>query len=185
MILKRWKQIGAAIAVALALIFLFGLVRKKRFKKMFTEKDAVEALKKVAAKHGKEMAKKIEKVARLETAHFASKAYKATGTGGMESHGIAPYYGWGSMFFLRNPSYTPIGTVDFKEGAGVAKNGGRMKTFVIMPSVEAWMMFIADYAIRHQDNGGILRWYSTNKEAQKLYASKLAEISARITNSIA
>lgn len=158
--------------------------------KQFTEADAKTALAKVAAKYGKTVAATIEKVARIETAHFASKQYRDTGTGGMEAFGPAPYYGWFAPFFIANPSYAPVGTTAMLENKGLSSQGGnaqsaKPKVFVIMPSVEAWMMFLADYAERHKANGGMLRWYSTDKNAQALYAQKLAQITPKITNTLA
>lgn len=157
--------------------------------RLFTEQDALQALSRVKNLYGVDMARSIEKVARLETNHFKSLQYKTTGTGGMEAHGAAPYYGWYSPFFIKNPEYTPIGTTDMLENEGASKIGGnaqsnKPKAFVIMPSVEAWMMFLADYAIRYKNNGGILRWYSTNKDSQNLYASTLAKINTPLINSI-
>ena len=46
---------------------------------------------------------------RLETSHFTSGQYKKCGTGGMEAHGDAPYYGWDKAFFESHPQYKPIG----------------------------------------------------------------------------
>ncbi len=145
----------------------------------FNAEDARQALQAVKAKHGAALAKKIEQVARLETTHFTSQQYIDTGTGGMEAHGLPPYYGWYAPFFVAHPQYTPVGTIDFIE------NGtGLTKSFVVMPSVEAWMMFLADYAIRYANQGGILRWYSTNPQAQQNYLASLNSISTPFVNSI-
>jgi hypothetical protein len=158
--------------------------------KKFTEADAVPALAKVKAVYGKDMAVLIEKVARWETAHFKSKQYQLTGTGGMEAFGSAPYYGWFAPFFVANPSYAPIGTTAMLENKGLSAEGGnaqsaKPKVFVIMPSVEAWMMFLADYSTRYKSSGGIARWYSTDPANQKLYMDKLATVSPKIVNSLA
>ena len=158
--------------------------------KPFDITDAAAALQVVANKYGKATAAQIEKVARLETAHFTSKQYKATGTGGMEADGPAPYYGWYSPFFIANPDYTPVGTTDMLEGKGASEIGGNpqsgtAKVFVIMPSVEAWMMFLADYAQRHANQGGILHWYSDNAAQQQIYAQAIKNISTPLTNQLA
>ena len=194
-----WVAIGMVLA-GLTLLFYYRnrqttAIEKideavKQNKTLFTEQDAKNALAVVASKYGKTLAAQIEKVARLETAHFTSKQYKLTGTGGMEAHGSAPYYGWYSPFFVANPSYTPVGTTDMLENTGASQIGGNpqsssAKIFVIMPSVEAWMMFLADYAQRNADNGGILRWYSTQTAQQQIYANSLKNISTPITNNLA
>lgn len=194
-----WVAIGMMLAV-LTLLYYYRnrqttalteieeRVENKR--KPFDVNDAKTALTKVAAVYGKAVAQQIEKVMRLETAHFTSKQYKLTGTGGMEAHGSAPFYGWYSPFFIANPAYAPIGTTDMLEGKGASQIGGnaqstKPKVFVILPSVEAGMMFMADYAKRNAANGGILRWYSTNAAAQQIYATSLKNISTPITNSLA
>ena len=162
----------------------------KENKTLFTEADAKTALAKIVSVYGKPLAKQIEQVARLETSHFKSQQYKLTGTGGMEAHGNAPYYGWYSAFFIANPQYTPVGTTDMLEGKGASEIGGnaqstKPKVFVIMPSVEAWMMFLADYAKRYATEGGIARWYSTDKAKQTIYLASLNQIIPRIVNQFA
>lgn len=161
----------------------------KENKTLFTDQDAKTALAAVAAKYGKNTAALIEKVARLETTHFKSKQYQLTGTGGMEAHGNAPYYGWYSAFFIANPQYTPVGTTDMLENKGASEIGGNpqmpnAKVFVIMPSVEAWMMFLADYANRYKAQGGILRWYSTDPAKQQIYQTSLNGIVPRFVNQL-
>jgi hypothetical protein len=189
-----WLIIAALVAVA---IFYYTF-RKRQTDfieqimngKKFTADDALQALRVVKNNYGEDLARKIEQLARLETAHFSSQQFQLTGTGGMEAHGSAPYYGWFAPFFIANPQYTPIGTTDMLEGKGLSGQGGNQqitdakKVFVIMPSVEAWMMFLADYAKRYADSGGIFRWYSTDVAKQQLYAAQLASITPRFTNSL-
>lgn len=193
-----WVIIGFAVTVCA----LYYLNRKRQTEyvtllqkniemgKTFTPEDAILALVKVAKVYGKDTATEIEKVARLETSHFTSKQYKLTGTGGMEAHGSGPYYGWFAPFFVSHPEYTPVGTTNMLENKGASAIPGanqqstKQKVFVIMPSTEAWMMFLADYAHRHKNEGGIARWYSTDQTAQNIYRNSLAGISTPFTNSI-
>jgi hypothetical protein len=145
--------------------------------KNFTEADFRAAAPELIKKHGKELAAKVEQLFRWETAHFKSQQYQKTGAPGMESHGIAPTYGWYAPFFLANPSYLPIGTHTMTE------NGtGKQKTFVIMPSVLAAAMFVADYIKRYGNPG---RWYSMNAASQASYNTKISQVIPRIVNSIA
>ena len=51
-----------------------------------------------------------------------------------------------------------------------------------MPSVEAGMMYLADYIIRN--NGNYARWFSTDPKKQELYKQNLEGIIPRITNEI-
>ena len=167
--------------------------------KTFTEQDAVEALKKVKAEWGEDMARNIEKLARLETGHFKSTQFIKTGTGGMQvpqnpdgtAAAHAPYYGWGSSFFLKHPTYTPVGTTEMFENAGASAKGGLQqdkvhpRIFVVMPSVEAWMMFLAQYAEDYKNEGGIYHWYSTLPAQQAIYKNDLDPISTPITDNLA
>lgn len=196
-----WLIIGFGVAAITILLLL-----RKRFQqrqvefvhkvetmqkmgKTFNIDDAKAGLLKVAQVYGKAVAAEIEKVARFETAHFTSRQYQLTGTGGMEAHGNAPYYGWFAPFFIANPDYTPIGTTALLEGKGLSIEGGtaqnkNAKAFVIMPSTEAWMMFLANYRERYKAEGGIARWYSKDTAQQKLYLDKLRGVRTPLTDSI-
>lgn len=130
------------------------------------------------SKYGQERAEIVERMYRWETAHFTSQQYQSTNTPGMEAHGIAPTYGWYVPFFMVNPSYMPIGTQNMTE------NGtGKEKRFVVMPSVEAGAMFLADYIGRY--NGDYARWYSTNEASKANYRSKIMSVVPRFARGIA
>lgn len=196
-----WVAIGFTVTVIILLVYAKQRLKQRQIQfvqqvekmiemgKTFTAEDARAALTKVAQTYGIDTARELEKVARLETAHFTSRQYQLTGTGGMEVHGNAPYYGWYAPFFLKNPSYTPIGTTDLLEGAGLSVSGGTAqskspKVFVIMPSPEAWFMFLADYRQRYANEGGIARWYTTDAAKQALYRNSLAGIRTPFTDSM-
>ncbi|RZK99900.1 MAG: hypothetical protein EOO89_30810, partial [Pedobacter sp.] len=127
-------------------------------KKNFGLKEATTGLQAVYKKYGKEMAETVERMYRMETNHFKSGQYRNTGTGGMEVFGSDPYYGWDPKFFKANPQYTPEGIYSAYEGKGLSGIGGnqqvtnRAKRFVVMPSVEAGMMFKANYINRYNGN---------------------------------
>ena len=184
-------KVAAGVLLFVVLIVILFLIRQYKTKnKMYTIDDAKAGLKAVAAAYGKDVAARIEQLYRTETANFTSTQYIKCGAPGMEAHGVAPYYGWGSAFFLRHPTYTPVGTTDFTEGKGLSGAGGNAqvktpKSFVIMPSVEAAMMFLAYYAETYKSQGGLLRWYSTDPDRQALYADSLSKNSTALTNSIA
>lgn len=134
------------------------------------------------------MARIIEKMYRGETRHFTSDQYKYTGTGGMEAFGKAPYYGWDSKFFEKNPNYTPIGIWSDYENEGLSKQVGNIqikdkkKQFVVMPSVLAGMEYKAYYINKY--NGNWARWYSTEAQAQEKYRKANGEIKAKIVDEI-
>jgi RHS repeat-associated protein len=150
--------------------------------KSFNIHDAEIGLKVVNTNFGKEMASNVERMYRLETNHFTSSQYKHTGTGGMEVHGPAQYYGWTPSYFTEPPT----GIYSIYENKGLSGIGGnaqvtnRPKQFVIMPTVTAAMMFKANYIQGH--DGNYARWFSTNPQAQALYRTKIQAITPKIVN---
>jgi len=184
------RLIAGIVILIIVVVILFNLRQFKNKNMNFSIADAKAGLQVVKDAYGAEMAAKIEQLYRTETANFTSTQFVKCGAPGMESHGVAPYYGWGSSFFLRHPTYTPIGTTDFTEGKGLSGAGGTAqvkapKAFVVMPSVEAAMMFLAYYAETYAAQGGLLRWYSTRADRQELYAETIAKNSTSLTNSLA
>ncbi|HGL4259048.1 TPA: lytic transglycosylase domain-containing protein [Burkholderia dolosa] len=149
----------------------------------FTEEDARDALKYIFDKYGRTIAETVERMYRTETRHFQSTQYRRCGTGGMEVHGPAPYYGWTPDFY----SEPPIGTWAAFEGAGLSGVGGnaqvtnREKVFVVVSSVRVGMEFKAKYIVHY--NGNYARWFSTDANAQAVYRKTLESITPRIVNS--
>jgi hypothetical protein len=149
----------------------------------FTEEDARDALKYIFDKYGRTIAETVERMYRTETRHFQSTQYRRCGTGGMEVHGPAPYYGWTPDFY----SEPPIGTWAAFEGAGLSGVGGnaqvtnRKKVFVVVSSVRVGMEFKAKYIVHY--NGNYARWFSTDANAQAVYRKTLESITPRIVNS--
>ncbi len=155
----------------------------------FNIEDAKAGLRAVYKKYGATMAQTVEKMYRFETNHFKSKQFKETGTPGMEAHGAAPCYGWGGAeFYKKNPEFKPEGTTGMYEGKGLSEKGGnkqvtdKQKAFIVMPSVEAGMMYLADYITRN--GGNYARWFSTDKKKQEIYRQNLDGIIPRFTNEI-
>jgi RHS repeat-associated protein len=150
--------------------------------KLFDIADAEVGLKAVSDKFGKDMAKTVERMYRMETSHFTSAQYRHTGTGGMEVHGPPPYYGWTPSYFTQPPA----GVYSIYENKGLSGVGGnaqvksRPKQFVVMPSVVAAMMFKANYIQGH--DGNYARWFSTDPLAQEVYRKKIQAITPRIVN---
>lgn len=166
-----------------------GIIFLLIFARMFTIDNAKEALKKVIAIYGKDKAAQIERLARLETNHFKSKQYQICGQGGMGAFGEAPYYGYNAGFFTKYPEYKPLGLYDMRENKATSEMGGnkvldKPVRFVLMPSAEAWMIYLAEYDIRHAKEGGLLRWYSGDKDKQTIYTTALNKIIPRIVNEL-
>lgn len=125
---------------------------------MFTEADAKEAIQEVTKKYGTATAQTVEKMMRLETAHFTSMQYRLTGTAGME---IGK---WGK-------SVPNAGTVQMKEGGT-----GIKKTFLVW-NPKNFALFLADYITRY--NGNFARWNSLQPDTQKEYANRVSKIKSR------
>lgn len=169
---------------------------------LFSEEDAKNAIKQLYKQYkdsewhwewegvkrnvkGIELVTIIEKMYRLETAHFKSKQYQNCGTGGMEVFGKAPYYGWDSSLFTE----PPIGSWSAFEGKGLSEKGGneqvtdRKKEFVKLSSVLVGMEYKAKYIIKY--NGNYERWYNKNNTSHQLqYRNSLKNIKARFIEKI-
>lgn len=128
---------------------------------------------------GRDLITIVEKMYRLETAHFTSKQYQNCGTGGMEVFGKAPFYGWDSTLFIEEP----IGTWSAFEGKGLSEQGGnqqetsKKKEFIKLSSVLIGMEYKINYIIKY--NGNYARWYNTKTDAQEKYRSSLLNIKAK------
>jgi len=148
--------------------------------------DAVQGLKAVNIQYGRDVASKVESVYRLETSNFTSGQYKNTGAAGMEAvaGSDAPDYGWPGKFWEDNPEYAPTGIWSAFENAGLSKAGGTKqnkkskKRYVKFPSVQAGMMFLSNYIIRH--NGNAAKWYGGK---QDLYNQSMKSRPPIIVNS--
>lgn len=149
----------------------------------FTIEDAKDALRYIFDKYGRSIAETVERMYRTETRHFQSMQYRRCGTGGMEQHGPAPYYGWNPDFY----SELPTGTWSAFEGAGLSGAGGnaqvttRKKVFVVVSSVRVGMEFKAKYILHY--NGNYARWFSTEAGAQAVYRQTIESITPSIVNS--
>ncbi|GAA3758982.1 M23 family metallopeptidase [Flavobacterium ginsengiterrae] len=154
----------------------------------FTEHDARLALMKIYDIYGKEMAKTIESIYRWEADHFKSDQYKICGSAGMETSGKSsgPNYGWDGSLYIKYPEYKPIGIWESFENKGKSGLGGNdqdkinKKKYIKFPSVEAAMMYIADFIDRHDGNVG--RWHSLTPKVQEEYVKSIKTAIPRIVN---
>ncbi|OCA78577.1 hypothetical protein BBH99_08225 [Chryseobacterium contaminans] len=152
----------------------------------FTIEDAEAALKIINARYGKEMAQTIEKIYRWETGHFKSGQYVNCGSPGMEAFGEAPSYGWNSDVYTKYPEYIPVGLWEKYENKGKSGQGGnkqitdRAKKYIMFPSVEAGMSYIAEFILRYDGNVG--RWHSKDLIIQKNYIKDINTTIPKISN---
>lgn len=162
---------------AILIGFIIGILRGlKMTQRDFTEADAAEAIRAAKQVYGVNEAAILEKILRLETAHFKSEQFKKTGSGGMEiGAGKKSFpYGWTSPLSLwnSNPNLKPIGTLTTPEN-----KTGIVKTFIIFPSVKAAAFTMAEVLKRRGWNAG--SWFSTNPVLQENYNRSINKIKAR------
>ena len=152
----------------------------------FTAADAQAGLAAVKKQYGAAMARDVERLTRFETGHYTSQQFKYTGTAGMVAvpGSTGPFYGWYSNFFALNPQYTPVGTLTMNAPADQLGDPGGQKRFIIFPSVTGFMLYLADYATRHANDGGIYRWASTSPATQATYKNYLAGVKTSFTDNL-
>lgn len=140
------------LSVLVFLSLLYSLFHGK-FKKdenkvsaKFTIDDAKNAILAVKSKYGVEMAKRVEQIFRLETAHFKSGQYEQTGTAGLvQGHWPSPV--------PKSP------TVTFNVN-------GKPFSYVVWNPHE-FADFLAKYINTY--NGNYARWNSLDPAAQQKY----------------
>lgn len=155
---------GIIILIIAAAIAIYLLRKDKKparktlndYKDMFGATEAKEALLKVSAVYGKDMAADIERIMRLETAHFTSSQYQKTGTAGLTKGK------WTGL-----PANLP--TIDFTVN-------GKVWSYYVW-NVSDFAIFLAKYIVRN--NGNWARWYSTKPVSQEEYRKKVSAITNR------
>jgi len=128
------------------------------FRKQFDETDGQKAIEYIQGAYGKGLATTIEKMLRLETAHFKSKQYKLTGSAGMEVGG------WQDI-----PKDSVVGHFVIKDN-----HDGHLGKFIVWNSPTDFAVYLAEYIKRHE--GNFARWNSTNKAKQISYANEVDKI---------
>ncbi len=152
----------AFITIAI-IVIIFAAIRKlnlstqsKKNNKMFTPEDAKKAIQDVSKKYGPIMAQTVEKIMRLETAHFTSDQFRQTGSAGMEK----------GKWFNLPPN---LSTIKFKDNTD--KHIG---DFIVWPSVTDFAFYLADYINRKK--GNFANWNSTDPTRQDAYRSHVNSI---------
>lgn len=160
------KNIKTILFIFVIVLFISYLTKKmiiktdteeiKEIKKIFTPLDAENAIKEIKNIYGSDMAKTVEKMMRLETSHFTSGQYKATGSAGMEEGK------WKDL--------PPHKVATFTDN-----HDGHIGKFIVWNSVTDFAKYLADYINRY--NGNFARWNSTDLTKQISYKNKINSIS--------
>ncbi len=154
--------------VSIIIIFLFVLYlsdlffkSKKMTQKNFTLEDAKKAIQTVKQKYGADIAKRVEQMMRLETAHFTSKQYRLTGSAGMEV---------GKWLNI------PVGVTEgFIEMDDIHKKG--LEKFIVWRSPTDFAIYLAEYIKRY--NGDFARWNALDPNLKKQYAVKVNSVTPK------
>lgn len=148
-----------------------------------TGPDAIRrAIGQVRDQYGPDMARAVERIYRLETAHFASLGFRKTYAAGMEApkgkEGAYPY-GWTTLaatLWKDAPAARPIGVLGMREGDGITTPSRGIRPFLIFPTLSAAMMSLAETIAQRGRPGA---WFSRLKGEQEKYEEKLRTIKAR------
>ena len=162
------------IIIVAILILVFSGLTFNTVKKMGSKEE--EEIKKIAKKYGRKMAEDVEKIYRLETNHFTSRAYKATFAPGMQATAEKFPYGWTSFRPLwADPPLKPTGLITFNDNAT-----GEPIRFIRFPSLGAAMESLVHFLKTRT----LAEWNSKNEHAQNAYLGKLSQITPKITNAL-
>lgn len=122
----------------------------------------------------------VEKMYRLETAHFTSGGLKKTNGAGMQAVTSSFPYGWSSLktFWTENPEFAPVDIVVLNENKqkDVVGSGIKQK-FLKFNDFYSGLVSLA-YFIKLK-NGNAGAWFSTNSDKQQRYINKINQISTR------
>lgn len=129
---------------------------------VLTEQDISAAFKQLAKKYTPEIAKAVEKMYRLETAHFKSLGFKNTYGAGALGYVNQPNYGWGNLDLKK---YGVTGLWSYIVN-------GKKFDYLVFSSFPLALNFLADYLLRFSKNGdlkfGIQRWGSSQGYVEKV-----------------
>ena len=153
------------LLIALALgVFLF----KDKIMDVFNKTPkpigtAKEGFLYVKDKHGVEYAKDIERLFRLETAHFTSGQWLGTGSAGMEATKETFPFGWSLEEFNKLHGLSPN---DYFIKYYNDNHTGKRTPFVGWKKTGDNIKFVA-WFIKNKRNGDILSWYRLPSAATK------------------
>ena len=140
-----------------------------------TEAQITEALRAIIRADGSPaIARLVEKLYRLETAHFKSAQFRATNSPGMKAFRSTFPFGWAKRGTVASDYGPPVRMVD--TGEGVAAD------WVAFRSLPVAMGYVAQFLRDYKGNAG--RWNSTDPERQAAYTAKLAGIGTPLTDAV-
>lgn len=172
------------ITIGVVLILLYFLTRKTRSEMISTPSvinpdanDLQAAFTRLKNNYGPEFARQIEKIFRLETAHFRSGQFKEGNSPGMVATKSTYPFGWRSL-----DEFARANSIDgHKFGIGrtfVVK--GKNYRYVTFPDFNTSLEFVA-WFIRNKRGGIPEKWNSLDPVEAAKYKIKLNSIKPRYT----
>lgn len=137
-----------------------------------TRDELQVAFSKLTQDYGPQMAKIIERIYRLETAHFTSGQFKKSNSAGMLAHGNNYPYGWAAQRNLWDNDYSmrPVGIVTFNVG-------GKDFKYLQFANFYAGARALGEYLKKYRPG----RWNTTDPIGQQNYENKLSAINTQYT----
>lgn len=132
--------------------------------------------------YGAEMSRKVEKVFRLESAHFTSGQFRKTYSAGMTAVKDKPFFpfGWSSLATWVNLNPELAQPSDFY--LVPMSDAGNPVKFIGFPNLESSVLFTA-YMIEKR-GGNPATWHSTDLARQQEYNRRLSSISTTTTDDL-
>lgn len=130
--------------------------------------EYIKVFNKLIIDYGPKIANDIERIYRLETAHFTSGQYKKTYSAGMLKFSDNYPFGWttpAEKLWHQNPQFSPVGEAHFNKH-------GKNYTYLKFRDFESAARSLAVYLLIYPR----ARWNSTDLNNQKIYDSKLDNI---------
>lgn len=138
------------------------------------EQSFSDALALVAKRLGKDIARKVERVYRLETANFSSGGYKATKSPGQKAFSAQYPWGWPKRGTVPGDYLPPVTMRDNGEAADAL--------WVAYKELPVAVGVLGDFIKAH--GGNAARWNTTDPEGQAVYQAKLDKIPTPIADSL-
>lgn len=177
-------QLWIYISILIVVIIVF--VTGQTLKKMnYTKQDFKDAINSLKNKYDFKTLANVERIYRLETAHFKTSQFKQTGSPGMEKFANTFPFGWKTInkeVWQKIPNTSPTHFLPFKETAT-----GKTKYFLVFPSMLAAVVTVAEFIKYYSKSYGDYapaRWYSTNLESIKKYYTALQNFKPTYTNEL-
>ena len=132
---------------------------------------------KIKNNFGADFARQIERIFRLETAHFTSEQFKEGNSPGMRAFKTTYPYGWESL-----DEFAKANSIDGRK-FGIGRTfvvRGKNYRYVTFPDFKTSLNFVA-WFIRNKRGGIPEKWNSLDPKAAADYKTKLNQIIPRYT----